>query len=359
MTRHDEKQVSTLNHLVSSTLSGCIARLVLHPIDTVKSRLQVQITNPELLNKLKTPLLFEGASSSLQSAEINATYRSTFHAVKMILQYEGLRGFYKGLGASLIFTGPANTLYLTSYEFCKNYLSKNYFAEGKNVALTHLISGFFAESISCIFWVPHDILKERLQIQRSNQVSLSKLIKIIQQDGLLQLYKGYFITLGSFGPFSAIYFLSYEKCKNFFIQQQQHNYNNHYSILHGRDSKSFTEIKEELMEDNNNNPVILPFSTVLFCGGISAGFSSFCTLPLDVIKTRFQVQRRMQQQQSLKMATEENIMYYKNFFDAVYKISKYEGYTAFWKGLTSRVLYAAPNSALIMALCKLITIFLN
>ena len=49
---------------------------------------------------------------------------------------------------------------------------------------------------------------------------------------------------------------------------------------------------------------------------------------------------------------EGEVIYYNNFIDAVRKIAKYEGLTAFWKGFTSRIVYAAPNSALIMALCK-------
>ena len=89
-------------------------------------------------------------------------------------KYEGFRSFYKGLGASLIFTGPAITVYLTSYEYCKKklhefgsslknsdgFLARNLSTE---TALVHLISGVSAEAISCIFWVPHDVLKERLQ----------------------------------------------------------------------------------------------------------------------------------------------------------------------------------------------------
>lgn len=135
---------------------------------------QVQITNPELISKLPS-VLFEGGISAVKSAEAANvhTYRNTLHAIQSIAKYEGIRGFYKGLGASLIFTGPAITLYLTSYEFCKNrlinfghsfkndsFLSRTL---GGETVLVHLVSGLFAESVSCIFWVPHDVLKERLQ----------------------------------------------------------------------------------------------------------------------------------------------------------------------------------------------------
>ncbi|KAG2381332.1 hypothetical protein C9374_006321 [Naegleria lovaniensis] len=319
-------EVSPLNVVISSALAGCLARITLHPLDTIKSRMQVQITNPELSSKLPS-VLFEGGHASVKSSETANlhTYRNTLHAIQSMAKYEGIRGFYKGLGASLIFTGPAITLYLTSYEFCKNNLmrmghntfkSDSFLARnlGGETALVHLVSGLFAESVSCIFWVPHDVLKERLQVQRGNQLTLSQLIKIVRHDGFLQLYKGYWITLGSFGPFSAIYFLTYEKVKNFFQQRQ-----------------------------TPGTP--LPFSLILLSGAVGAGLGSFCTLPLDVIKTRFQVQRRTK-----RVYSENDIMFYKNFVDAVRKIAKYEGPKAFWKGFTSRIIYAAPNSALIMAL---------
>ena len=84
-----------------------------------------------------------------------------------------------------------------------------------------LTSGMVAEAISCVVFVPVDVVKERLQVQSplssdpnhkiiSYRNSFDALIKISNSEGLRGLYKGYSATLLSYGPYSAIYFMLYE-----------------------------------------------------------------------------------------------------------------------------------------------------
>lgn len=62
------------------------------------------------------------------------------------------------------------------------------------------------------------MVKERLQVQTvktssstAYTSSLDALQKIYALEGLRGIYKGYSATLFSYGPFSALYFLLYEK----------------------------------------------------------------------------------------------------------------------------------------------------
>lgn len=78
---------------------------------------------------------------------------------------------------------------------------------------------------SCLVYVPVDVVKERLQVQRgygqNNQVaypglpiyggSMDAFNKIFRMEGVKGMYKGYGATLASFGPFSALYFMFYEE----------------------------------------------------------------------------------------------------------------------------------------------------
>ena len=77
-----------------------------------------------------------------------------------------------------------------------------------------------AETVSCIIYVPVDVIKERMQIQqrldvktygnthyRGNRDALCSLAKT---EGFRGIYKGYLASLASFGPFSALYFMFYE-----------------------------------------------------------------------------------------------------------------------------------------------------
>lgn len=74
--------------LLGSATAGMIGRLVCHPIDTLKSKLQSG--KPEY-----------------------RTFASTFHHT---WKYQGVMGFYRGLGAVMIGGIPGVSLYLTSYE---------------------------------------------------------------------------------------------------------------------------------------------------------------------------------------------------------------------------------------------------
>ena len=83
-----------------------------------------------------------------------------------------------------------------------------------------LTAGFGAEAISCVMWVPIDVTKERLQVQsvlpkgsRRYTSSAHAFTTILQREGLGGLYRGYAATLQSFGPFSALYFATYEQSK--------------------------------------------------------------------------------------------------------------------------------------------------
>lgn len=76
-----------------------------------------------------------------------------------------------------------------------------------------------AETVSCILWLPIDVIKERMQVQSNLKIfdyknTLDAISKIIKSEGVVGLYRAYGATIASFGPFSAFYFMFYEKFKS-------------------------------------------------------------------------------------------------------------------------------------------------
>lgn len=254
-------------------------------------------------------------------------YETTMDAVRKIMSSEGPRGFYRGLGVALAFSGPAQSIYLGSYEQFRHVLSKMLLSEdhlensaesGEGNFLVHFLAGFGAEAVSCVAWVPHDVLKERMQVERNHDVKLRDVYRQVRADGLRNLYKGYGITLATFGPFSALYFLGYEKMKYAMSQWTGTSLQN------------------------------LGFGSFLVSASIAAAMSSVLTTPLDVVKTRYQVQRRTM----TTMAGD--ISYYTSIWDGFKKIMRHEGPRALWKGVTARVCYMSPNVAVIMTSYELL-----
>lgn len=64
-----------------------------------------------------------------------------------------------------------------------------------NSAVNHLLSGLFAEVISCALWLPIDVIKERLQVQSelnniySYKGPLDAAKKISRSEGPVGLYR--------------------------------------------------------------------------------------------------------------------------------------------------------------------------
>jgi hypothetical protein len=205
-------------------------------------------------------------------------------SVRRIVAAGGIRGFYAGFGASFFGAAPATCLYFTyitplSFISVRNILNNAWpcasFAASINSAYDwfkrqsplsanypiagELTSGFLAETLSCILWVPIDVVKERLQVQSlllesrqnihttgaaatpavtvataaasaspsatprptvasSTTASTTQtpkgliyrgnwhaLVTIARHEGLRGIYRGYGATLLSYGPFSALY----------------------------------------------------------------------------------------------------------------------------------------------------------
>lgn len=138
-----------------------------------------------------------------------------------------MRGLYRGFGFTFLGSGPAAVMYFGSYELFKSRLLRHPDMAAAPPALIHAVSGMAAETISCVLWVPIDVVKERLQTQQPARAggalhaadapyrgSVHALRTILASEGVRGLYKGYFATLGSFGPYSALYFAFYEQFKS-------------------------------------------------------------------------------------------------------------------------------------------------
>ena len=290
-------------NVISSSLSGFLSRMLFHPIDTAKSRIQASVHN----------------------------YKNTHAALVGTMKQSGVKGLYRGLGAALIGGIPGTCMYLTGYEICKSYMVEWNFSP----FLAFICSGMFAEVFCCTVFVPVDVIKERLQVYQPPLASASKAAvtsaassssagssscsvtytgsidafkKILRHEGMRGLYKGYFATIFSFGPYSSIFFLGNEKIKEFILT-----------------SKGTSNTSKEVS-----------FAESLFISATAAAIASFCTTPLDLVKLRMQINDR-----------QLNLGYFMQMMKNIYIK---EGMRGLFRGSGARVLYFTPSNALTMAL---------
>eukprot|EP01113_Clastostelium_recurvatum_P038254 TRINITY_DN56_c0_g1_i3.p1 TRINITY_DN56_c0_g1~~TRINITY_DN56_c0_g1_i3.p1 ORF type:complete len:296 (-),score=50.54 TRINITY_DN56_c0_g1_i3:76-963(-) len=284
------------DYMMASAVSGSISRLIVHPIDTVRARMQVSR---------------------------GTVHRGIFEVMKSTFKAEGAKGLYRGLGTGICFGAPASALYLGTYDWSKTFYANLY----KNIVpahhpLVHFSAAFSAEAVSGLVWTPMDVIKQRLQVQRTlpnggekYKNAFDAVRVITREEGLRTFFKGYGLQIGVFGPYTVLKFILYE------------------------------DMKKRLTERSPNGQLSL--STFTACAVISGGVAAAITNPLDVVKTRIQVQMPGQERK------------YKNFYDALMKIYKEEGLRAFRKGLGSRVMWIAPSAAINLTIYEEIKILLN
>jgi hypothetical protein len=103
-----------------------------------------------------------------------------------------------------------------------------------------------------------------------------------------------------------------------------------YEHLKSRTSKWYNTDKEHL-----------PFYQNLMNSFVASSVSAAVTCPLDVVKTRIQVQDKSRNQFD-----------YKNSWDALMKIVRNEGVSTLFKGVGARMLCLGAGSSIMMAACK-------
>lgn len=139
------------------------------------------------------------------------------------------------------------------------------------------MGGIFAEAVACLLFVPVDIIKERRQVQanlKSYEYSsdFNAFRQIIKTEGMRGLYRAYWATVASFGPFSALYFMFYEQIKGLFVSNDAQAYLNR--------TAEGAPIKQEIS-----------FAKAMVASMAAGALASTLTNPLDMAKLRMQVMR--------------------------------------------------------------------
>lgn len=308
---------SVLPNALASAAAGILSRICTHPLDTAKARLQAPTSR-------------------------FLSYSGPLDVLTRTAKTEGLRGLYRGFGAVIVGGTPGTILYLGTYEIAKNKLSSLYNNNGNFVV--HFCSGMFAETIACIVYVPVDVIKERLQVQHTiisaeksgatkaanYRNSWDALQQISKVEGVSGVYRGYGATLASFGPFSAFYFVFYERFKEL---TRQH--------LSGRVDDN---ISNKFFPHSNGHEI--PFQWIVLCSAIAGAFASWLTSPLDMAKLRLQVQRGNAMRHIVD--TSEHQAAYTGVVDCLRRSFREGGARGLFRGAGARVLHFAPATTVTM-----------
>lgn len=228
------------------------------------------------------------------------TFQSSgcIHIAIQTIKYEGLYGFYKGMGFPLLTAGVMNSIFFGVYGNCLRALEnfhKRPSPENNDVSKYWYTNIFFAGVCAGMVQVavasPIDLVKIQLQSQtgtwekqhsRKHTGPINCILHIVNKHGLRGLYHGSQITLCRDSLSSGLYVLTYAVCLD---------------LLHGPQH----------------------VWTVIFAGGIAGVISWASIMPLDVIKSRIQADDLSNPQ-------------YKGIVDCTVKSYKKDGLHVFHRG---------------------------
>ncbi|SLM36369.1 mitochondrial carrier [Lasallia pustulata] len=247
-----------LHSMLAGGIGGTTGDLLMHSLDTVKTRQQGDRHMPPKYN-------------SMSSSYIT------------IFRQEGFRrGLYAGVTPAFLGSFPGTVIFFGTYEYSKRHLLD----AGVTPSLAYLTGGLLADFAASFVYVPSEVLKTRLQLQGRHNNPFTKSgynyrstidagRTIIRQEGFSALFYGYKATIFRDLPFSALQFAFYE--------QEQ-------------------DLARKWVGSSD-----IGLGLEIFTGATAGGMAGVITCPLDVVKTRIQTQLNPQEETSSTRAASSRL----------------------------------------------------
>ncbi|CAL6306566.1 mitochondrial carrier family [Bathycoccus prasinos] len=360
-----------MNQFLAGGVSGLLSRAATHPVDTIKS--QMQVSN----------LVVTRRSTERSGCDSTSHRRPILTSARLLNAKHAIQNLYRGFGAAALGAPMASGMYFLGYETTKKTLKKirrerrregafnddDHEEEEEDNKTTiymidNIITGVGAQAFAGIAYTPVDVVKERMQVssvlptnlKTNNGVdyrnAFDALKTIVKNEGIKNgLMRGYWAQNFVWWPWSACYFVAYEKGLEIF----RRNNNDNKSSLRVDDNGGVFggDAERSNFESSSSSSSSVKSSSSFYREGgwyennisphaVSAFAAATCatilTHPLDLCKTRVQTMTNNNNNNNNK-----KVMTLRTVFkDVVRK----EGVLALYRGVFARVLSVAPGSAI-------------
>ena len=256
-------------------MAGSMADLIMHPVDTINTRLKVSRAPP------------------VRGGTLGYAVQTVYN--------EGVFSLYRGIGATMAQAVPMNAFWFVTYEGFKRQGIKHF--DEEYAPAIHFCSAAFGELVSSVFYVPFDVVKTRMQLGANPQLSsagnvssqsnyagtFSALGAIWRSEGISGLYSGYRACIVSDCSVSALQFMFYEKLKCALTEIRQDRKLREEAQ---QDSTSVAVIGNKMVSsrsgglsiENGTTSAGEPDSRDVFLAGAMAGSTAaFLTNPIDTM----------------------------------------------------------------------------
>lgn len=329
-------QRDTIIHLVAGGVAGTVGAIVTCPLEVVKTRLQSSTCSFHVQKVCLPKIAAPGGNNSHVTCKTifphqrrrfttSAIRHSTqilaishcgmsgaktmglLQCLRHIVENEGPRALFKGLGPNLVGVAPSRAIYFCAYSQTKGFFNS---ILTPDTAIVHVCSASCAGFVACTGTNPIWFVKTRLQLdyaRNGQRMTAAQCIKMIYRTkGLFGFYKG--ITASYFGiSETVVHFVIYEAIKAKLIA---------YRCGLPTDAKSSRDFLEFMM-----------------AGAVSKTIASCIAYPHEVARTRLR----------------EEGTKYRTFWQTLATVAQEEGYRGVYRGLGTQLIRQIPNTAIMMA----------
>ncbi|KAJ7966164.1 adenine nucleotide transporter BT1, chloroplastic/mitochondrial-like [Quillaja saponaria] len=264
----------SLRRLISGAIAGAVSRTAVAPLETIRTHLMV-------------------GSSGHSSTEV-------FHD---IMKTDGWKGLFRGNFVNVIRVAPSKAIELFAYDTVNKHLSPKPGEKPKLPISASFVAGACAGVSATLCTYPLELLKTRLTIQRGVYNGLlDAFLKILQEEGPAELYRGLAPSLIGVIPYSATNYFAYDSLR-----------------------KAYRKFSKQEKIGNIET---------LLIGSAAGAISSSATFPLEVARKHMQVGALSGRQ------------VYKNVIHALASILEQEGILGLYRGLGPSCMKLVPAAGI-------------
>ncbi|XP_069692225.1 mitochondrial uncoupling protein Bmcp isoform X1 [Periplaneta americana] len=253
-------------------LASCTAEFGTFPIDTTKTRLQIQ-------------------GQKIDSKHAELKYRGMTDALLQISKQEGVKALYSGIGPAVLRQATYGTIKFGTYYSLKGLVSHG---TGDEDVRVNVCCAVVAGMVSSAIANPTDVLKVRMQVlgTQSQRGIVGCFQEVYRQEGVAGLWRGVGPTAQRAAVIAAVELPVYDFCKHYLMASLGNHISNHFI-------SSF----------------------------IASLGSAVASTPIDVIRTRLMNQKKLK-----KEISSPGGRIYTGSIDCLVQTVKNEGPLALYKG---------------------------
>ncbi|TRY82500.1 hypothetical protein DNTS_013818 [Danionella cerebrum] len=303
-------QKDTLLHLFAGGCGGTVGAIMTCPLEVLKIRLQS--------SGISLRPVFQVQLGTLNAAGVirpGTVTPGLLQVLRSMLEKEGPRSLFRGLGPNLVGIAPSRAIYFAAYSKSKETFNGIFVP---NSGVVHMSSAGFAAFITNSLMNPVWMVKTRMQLERKargeKKMNAFQCTRYVYStEGMRGFYRGLTASYAGISE-TMICFLIYETLKKYMAQRR-------FPTTDAASEKGASD-----------------FLGLMFAAAFAKGCASCIAYPHEVIRTRLR----------------EEGSKYKYFCQTARLVAVEEGYAAFYRGLIPQLIRQIPNTAIVLSTYELI-----